>query len=101
MKAMGDTGIPDKFIGKLMGNPKTLRPAILRMFVAVSLLSSLFNNTPIVVMMIPLLLTFCQRLNLDHRAMLMPLSYAAQAGGSLTLMGSSVNFVALEIFGRE
>jgi di/tricarboxylate transporter len=100
MKAMADTGIPDIFIGFMMGQPKTLRPAIVRMFFPVALLSGLFNNTPIVVMMIPLVMSFCQRLNLDHRALLMPLSYAAQAGGSLTLMGTSINFVAREVFAK-
>ena len=30
----------------------------------------------------------------------MPLSFAAQAGGGLTKMGSSINFVADEVFGE-
>jgi len=100
MKAMGDTGVPDKFIGFMMGNPKTLRMAVMRMFVPVALMSAFFNNTPIVVLMLPSIMNFCQRLNLDHRAMLMPLSYAAQSGGNLTLMGTGINFVAKLMFAR-
>jgi di/tricarboxylate transporter len=98
MKAMGDTGLPDRFVTWFLGNPNSMRPALFRMYVAVALLSGLFNNTPIVVMMIPLLQTFCQRLNFDSKAVLMPLSFASQAGGNLTVLGTSINFVAQKIF---
>jgi len=97
-KAMADTGAPEAFVGHLMGSPKTLGPAIARMFLAVSLLSGFFNNTPIVAMMIPVLQGWCKRLGFDARAMLMPLSFASQAGGCLSIMGSSINFVARQVF---
>lgn len=98
MKAMSETGYPDMFIAKFMGNPKQMNSAMFRMFIAVAILSGIFNNTPIVVMMIPVLTTYCQRLNFDHKAMLMPLSYASQAGGNLTLLGTSINLVAQAVF---
>jgi len=46
-------------------------------------------------------MTWCQRLNFDARAMLIPLSFAAQVGGSLTMMGSSINFVAKQVFKEQ
>eukprot|EP00439_Symbiodinium_sp_Y106_P040085 s5152_g4.t3 len=98
MKAMGDTGIPETLIGYVLGKTKELRPMLFVMFTSVALLSGFFNNTPIVIMMIPVLQSLCQRRGLPLRTLLMPLSFAAQAGGSLTLMGSSLNFVAQEVF---
>ena len=98
MKAMGDTGVPETLIGYVLGSAKGLRSLLFLMFVSVAVLSGFFNNTPIVVMMIPVLQSLCQRRGLPPRALLMPLSFAAQAGGSLTLMGSSINFVAQEVF---
>ncbi|CAE7449115.1 SLT3 [Symbiodinium sp. CCMP2456] len=98
MKAMGDTGIPETLIGYVLGKTKGLRPMLFLMFASVAFLSGFFNNTPIVVMMIPVLQSLCQRRGLPPRTLLMPLSFAAQAGGSLTLMGSSLNFVAQEVF---
>ena len=101
MKAMGDTGVPETLIGYVLGNLKGTRALLFGMFTSVAFLSGLFNNTPIVVMMIPVLQSLCQRRGLAPRALLMPLSFAAQAGGSLTLMGSSINFVAQEVFASK
>merc|ERR1719240_1195710 len=70
------------------------------MILAVTILGALFNNTPIVVMLTPMLFTFCQRLNFDVRTTLMPLSFAAQAGGSITLVGSSINLTSKDVFGN-
>lgn len=98
VKAMADTGAPDVFMTWVMGSPNGIKMVILRMIVAVTILGALFNNTPIVVMLTPMLFTFCQRLNFDAKATLMPLSFAAQAGGSLTLVGSSINLTARDVF---
>lgn len=98
MRAMGDTGVPERFIGCVLGMANGPRSLIFRMFFAVALLSGFFNNTPIVVMMVPLLQSLCLRQGVPCQAVLMPLSFAAQAGGSLTKMGSSINFVADAVF---
>eukprot|EP00435_Cladocopium_sp_Y103_P004236 s2027_g1.t1 len=98
MRAMGDTGVPERFIGCVLGTAQGPRSLIFRMFFAVALLSGFFNNTPIVVMMVPLLQSLCLRQGVPCQAVLMPLSFAAQAGGSLTKMGSSINFVADAVF---
>lgn len=97
-KSLANTGVPDQFIGKVMGNPNDVRPGLARMFLALLLPSCVFNNTPIVAMMIPTLQSWSKRLGFDVRVMLMPLTFCAQAGGNLSLMGSSINFVAKQIF---
>ncbi|CAJ1409264.1 unnamed protein product [Effrenium voratum] len=98
MRAMGDTGVPERFISMVLGGAKGPRDLIFRMFWSVAALSGLFNNTPIVVMMIPVLQSLCLRQGVASQSVLMPLSIAAQAGGSLTKMGSSINFVAAAVF---
>lgn len=100
-KALNDTGWPDVVIGSFLGSPKSVMSAVARVFFVVCILSGIIANTPIVAATIPVLQTWCQRLDLDKRAIFMPLTFAAQAGGSLTLIGSTINLVAKEVFMKE
>ena len=49
------------------------------------------NNTPIVVMFIPLIVALVEKNNIDISKTLLPLSYVSMLGGMTTLMGSSTN----------
>lgn len=60
---------------------------------ATAVLSAVLNNTPIVVMFIPLFETLARRLKRSPSRLLMPLSYAAILGGTTTLIGSSTNLL--------
>jgi di/tricarboxylate transporter len=62
--------------------------------------SAFVNNTPIVAMMIPVLNDMAEKSNYAASRLLMPLSYAAIAGGLLTLIGSSSNLLASDIAAR-
>ncbi len=55
--------------------------------------SAIMNNTPVVVVMIPVIVQLCQTLDIKPSKMLIPLSYAAIMGGSLTLIGTSTNLL--------
>jgi len=59
----------------------------------VLLISAALNNTPIVVMFIPVMQSMAQRLDWPASRIMMPLSYAAILGGSVTLIGSSTNLL--------
>ena len=65
--------------------------SIILIFVA--LLSSVMNNTPIVVMFIPLIAALVDKSNIDISKTLLPLSYVSMLGGMTTLMGSSTNLI--------
>jgi len=71
------------------------RPAVaigaLMVFVVVA--SAFVNNTPVVVVMIPVFVQLCRRLKISPSKLLIPLSYAAILGGSLTLIGTSTNLL--------
>jgi di/tricarboxylate transporter len=55
--------------------------------------SAIMNNTPVVVVMIPVVVTLAKTLEVNASKMLIPLSYAAIMGGSLTLIGTSTNLL--------
>ena len=55
--------------------------------------SAIMNNTPVVVVMIPVVVQLSKTLGTSASKLLIPLSYAAIMGGSLTLIGTSTNLL--------
>jgi di/tricarboxylate transporter len=55
--------------------------------------SAFLNNTPIVVIFIPILRSIAERFSRPGSAVMMPLSFAAILGGMLTLIGTSTNLL--------
>jgi di/tricarboxylate transporter len=52
------------------------------------------NNTPVVAVFIPMVTDLAESTNLSPSKLLLPLSYAAILGGTLTLVGTSTNIIA-------
>ena len=71
-------------------NPKT---AVVGVILSVMGASAIMNNTPVVVVMIPVVVQLSQTLGTKASKLLIPLSYAAIMGGSLTLIGTSTNLL--------
>ncbi|KIC16836.1 MULTISPECIES: SLC13 family permease [unclassified Leisingera] len=94
MGALVRTGALDAFtqIAKKQAevNPK-LAVALLMAFVVTA--SAVVSNTPVVVVMIPVFIQIARTLNVSASKMLIPLSYAAILGGTLTLIGTSTNLL--------
>ena len=63
------------------------------LFGFVVLASAVVSNTPVVVVMIPVFVQLAKTLNTSASKLLIPLSYAAILGGSLTLIGTSTNLL--------
>ena len=61
--------------------------------VTVCFMSAFINNTPVVVVFIPAVLTVCARLGASPSKFLMPISFASMLGGSCTLIGTSSNIL--------
>lgn len=79
----------DHFFGKA----KTGKGFILRMSSGVAVLSSFLNNTPIVALFMPYVYQWGRKHNISPSKLLIPLSYAAIAGGMMTVVGTSTNLV--------
>ena len=65
--------------------------AALSLFVVLA--SAFVSNTPVVVVMIPVAVGLARRLGVAPSKLLIPLSYAAILGGTLTLIGTSTNLL--------
>ncbi len=59
----------------------------------VAALSAVFNNTPLVAMLVPDVSAWARRRGLPASRFLMPLSFATILGGTVTLIGTSTNLV--------
>jgi di/tricarboxylate transporter len=75
---------------------KTRLPNILLLalvLLLVATLSAFLNNTPIVLIFIPILQAVAHKTGMSASRTMMPLSYAAILGGMTTLIGSSTNLL--------
>jgi di/tricarboxylate transporter len=69
-------------------------PAVIFLLVAlVAFMSAWINNTPVVVVFVPVVLGLARQMKLPASKFLIPLSYAAVLGGTCTLIGTSTNLV--------
>ncbi len=77
----------------LLGEPRSVRRAQMRVAFPIALFSGFLNNTPVVATMIPALRTWAKRIDVPVSKLMIPLSYSAILGGTLTLVGTSTNLV--------
>ena len=94
MGALVRTGALEAFT-KLADKQAKTRPAVaIGMLLAfVILASAVVSNTPVVVVMIPVFVQLSRTLGTKASKLLIPLSYAAILGGTLTLIGTSTNLL--------
>lgn len=63
-------------------------------------LAGFVNNTPVVAVFIPMITDLAKKAGVSPSKLLLPLSYAAILGGTLTLIGTSTNLLASD-FARQ
>ncbi len=61
--------------------------------IPVAIVSSVLNNTPVVVIFIPIISAFAERIGSPVSRLLIPLSFASILGGMTTVIGSSTNLL--------
>ena len=83
---------PAAFLARLGG--KTGMGAILLVLVAAMVTSAFVNDTPVVVMFLPIITAIAASRGIATSKALMPLSFAALLGGMTTLIGTSTNLLA-------
>ncbi len=97
-KALETTGALQP-VARFAGDQWSKRPqiALLLMLVAVFVLSAFVNDTPIVVLMIPILVGIALRTNLPASGFMLPMGLATIMGGMSTTIGTSTNLLVVGI----
>ncbi len=92
--ALQSSGAFTSLISRMLGSIRNSESTrYLRLMFPVAGLSAFLNNTPIVATLIPLVKSWAKANSLPVSKYLIPLSYAAVLGGTVTLIGTSTNLV--------
>jgi di/tricarboxylate transporter len=86
--------ISQKVIEYSRGRP---RLAIFLILVIVGAASAFINNTPVVVLFIPIILSLSCELDFSPSKFLIPVSYASILAGTCTLIGTSTNIIISDL----
>lgn len=92
--ALERTGVIDRMgqtFAKMAGTNEVR--ALILLMVTTAALSAFVNNTPIVEVFLPIVLSLSRTTGLKASRLLIPLSFAAMLGGTCTLIGTSTNLI--------
>ena len=86
-------------VGRALGNLWSKAPFIsmLITLVVAAILSAFVNNTPIVVLLLPILISVCLRNKTSPAGILMPMGFATLVGGMGTTIGTSTNLLVVNV----
>ena len=93
--ALGKQGIIEKLTIYLQNLSRFgYHPFLFLLLVTVACLSAFINNTPVVVVLLPVVIALSAKLGVPASKLLIPVSYASIFGGCCTLIGTSTNILA-------
>ncbi|MGY9046708.1 MAG: SLC13 family permease, partial [Rhodobacterales bacterium] len=92
--ALVRTGVLEAVSG-VLGNYASSRPILtLGLFFSTAAAASVFmNNTPVVIVLIPVVITLARQMKIAASHLLIPLSYMVILGGTCSLIGTSTNLL--------
>ncbi|MEM9054296.1 MAG: SLC13 family permease [Pseudomonadota bacterium] len=76
------------------------RMTLLLAFAAVFVTSAFTNNTPVVIMFLPIMSAMAARMGASTSRLMIPLSYVSILAGMTTLIGTSTNLLAADAYKR-
>jgi di/tricarboxylate transporter len=91
--ALVRTGMLEAIASWVLNQSQSPVFAIITMIISVIIASAFVNNTPVVLVLIPIVIRLAASLKLAPTKLLIPLSYAAILGGTCTLIGTSTNLL--------
>jgi di/tricarboxylate transporter len=95
-------GILNNFFEQLVfRGTKTYNRFLGRMMYVVAFFSAFLNNTPIVAVMMPYVNKWSNNNQIASSKLLIPLSFAAILGGTITLIGTSTNLIVNGMLGEQ
>lgn len=99
------TGVLTPVVSRLLGKKgEVTTSSLARLNLPTAAVSGFINNTPLVAMLIGQITSWCNRRGVSPSKLLLPVSYAAILGGTLTVIGTSTNITAsglLQESGRD
>ena len=90
---MYSTGAISLLSDKVIGRPKTILGAQMKILPPIAAGSAFLNNTPLVAMMIPVIGDLCRSTGLSKAKLYIPLSFVSILGGMCTLIGTATNLI--------
>ncbi len=105
VSGLRETGAMNWITQPVLGKPRTVFAAQLRILGPVAGLSAFMNNTPLVAIMLPVIHDWAKKYRISVSKLMIPLSYASILGGACTLIGTStilvVNGLIISEFGEN
>jgi len=88
-----------EFIGRQVTRiaKKNVTAALGLILISVAVASAFINNTPVVILFIPVVMAMCCELGLSPSKFLIPVSYASILAGTSTLIGTSTNIIISDL----
>ncbi|MAP93759.1 MAG: SLC13 family permease [Ponticaulis sp.] len=85
---------------RFLMNSYDARPlmTLISAFAAVFITSAFINNTPVVVMFLPIMAAFAEKMKVSPSKLMQPLSFISVFAGMTTLIGTSTNLLAADIY---
>ena len=86
-------------VGRLLTRAWAVSPffSLLATLIVSAILSAFINNTPIVVLLLPILISVCLRTKTTTSKILMPMGFATLVGGMSTTIGTSTNLLVVSV----
>ena len=88
-----ETGIVDMIGARVLGPARTELGGLIMLSLFCVGTSAFLNNTPIVAMLIPVVMSWCRRQHVAPSKLLIPLSFMTILGGCCSRIGTSTNLV--------
>lgn len=88
-----ETGVVDAVGARVLGPVRTELGGFMMLGLFTAVTSAFLNNTPIVAMLIPVVLSWCRKNHVAPSRLLIPLSFMTILGGCCSRIGTSTNLV--------
>jgi len=90
-------------VGRMLGKLWRISPifSLLVTLIVAGVLSAFMNNTPIVVLMLPILISVAVRTKTSASGLLMPMGFATLVGGMSTTVGTSTNLLVVAVAAEQ
>ena len=100
MAGLRYTGVLQWMRKHVFGLPEGYATALLRMMVPVAMLSAFLSNTMLTMLFGDVLKRWSRKLSISPSKLYLPMMYAVEMGGGLTLIGTSTNIIVADFYGN-